>query len=197
MAEEVPRDEGSREEALAKLEGMNDPLRVAIFTALLRKPASVAELAERLDVPIGRVRYQLGRLREAGLAELREQRPRRGVVEQVYFSRPAVISIEDAAQLDLEELNEGHVEILKVMVRDCLAAFRAGRFASREEFMMARIPLQLDEEGWTLTADLQHETLDRLLQINADALARSEASGAESISAFAFLLLFEAAPYSA
>ncbi len=187
-------DEESRKEALAKLEGFNNSLRMRILTALILKPSSAGDLAADLELPIGRVRYQLGRLRKAGLAELREQRPRRGVVERVYFVRPNFVSIEDAAHLSPEEINQGNVEILKAIVQDSLAALRAGTFSSRKDFLAARAPLRLDEEGWKQTSALQHDTLNRLIQIHAEASARLERSGNESIAAFAFLLLFEAAP---
>jgi DNA-binding transcriptional ArsR family regulator len=187
-------NEVSRQEALAKLEGMNDPLRMMILTALILEPASAGDLAAELDVPIGRVRYHLGRLRKAGLAELRESRPRRGVVERVYFIRPNFISIDDAANLTPEEVVPVNMEILKVIMRDALAAFRAGSFFSREEFMLARAPLRLDEEGWVEAAKLQHETLDRLVEIHGESSARLDREGSRPISAFAVLLLFEAAP---
>jgi len=79
------------EEAISRIEEFNHPLRMAIHDLLLLKPSSAAELSRRLDVPVGRVRYQLGRLREAGIAELRELRPKRGMVERVYAVRPAYI----------------------------------------------------------------------------------------------------------
>lgn len=187
-------DEASRREALAKLEGMNDTLRVEIMTALLLRPSSASDLASDLDLPIGRVRYQLGRLRKAGLAELREQRPRRGVVERVYYIRPALISVEDAAHLTDEEVNRVNLEALKAMVRDSAAALRTGSLSSREDYMVARAPLRLDEKGWQEAAKLQHQTLDRLMAIHDRANRRIDDSGGEQINALAFLLLFEAAP---
>lgn len=192
----VVADEASRNEALAKLEGFNDPLRMAILTALILKPASAGDLAAELDVPIGRVRYQLGRLRKAGLAELREQRPRRGVVERVYFIRPNFVSVEDAAHLTTEEMSQANAEVLKGMVRDSIDAMRAGTLESREEFMVARVPLRLDEEGWKEASELQHDALDGLLEIHARAAKRLDRSGAVALSALAFLLLFEAASSS-
>jgi DNA-binding transcriptional ArsR family regulator len=186
--------EVSRQEALAKLEGVNDPLRMTMFTALILKPSSAADLAAELDVPIGRVRYHLGRLRKAGLAELRESRPRRGVVERVYFIRPNFISIEDTANLTADEMGPANMEILKAIVRDSVAAFRSGSYFSREEYMLVRAPLRLDEEGWAEAAKVQHEALDRLLEIHGESSARLDRCAGQPISAFAVLLLFEAAP---
>lgn len=187
-------DEESRKEALAKLEGMNDPLRVTIFTVLLLKPASAGDLAAELGVPIGRVRYHLDRLRKAGLTELRESRPRRGVVERVYFARPEYISADEAANLTEEETGRVNMEALKAIVRDALAAVRSGSLTSREDYMLARAPLRLDEEGWTEAAKLQQETLDRLLEIHGESSARLDRDGGRPVAALAFLLLFEAAP---
>jgi DNA-binding transcriptional ArsR family regulator len=186
-------NEVSRKEALAKLEGFTDPLRITILTALILKPSSANDLATELEIPIGRVRYHLGRLRKAGLAELHESRPRRGVVERVYFIRPDFLSIDDAASLTAEEMGRANLEVLKMMVRDLLAAFRTGSLFSREEFMLARVPLRLDDEGWMKASKLQHETLDQLLEIHDESSARLERRGGQPISTFAFLLLFEAA----
>ncbi len=185
--------EVSRKEALAKLEGFNDPLRMMILTALIHKPSSAGDLATELEIPIGRVRYHLGRLRKAGLAELRESRPRRGVVERVYFIRPHFVSIVDAANLTAEEIGRGNMEVLKVIMRDSLAAFRTGSFFSREEYMLARAPLRLDEEGWMEAAKVQQDALDRLLEIHGESSARLDRDAGQPISAFAVLLLFEAA----
>jgi len=187
-------DGESRKDALAKLEGFNDPLRARMLTALILRPSSANDLAADLGLPIGRVRYHLGRLRKAGLAELREQRPRRGVVERVYFTRPNFLTNEDAAHLTPEEIGQGHVEILRVIVQDCLAALRAGTFSAREGFQAARVPLRLDDEGWLQASTLQHEALDRLIEIHVEASKRLDRSGDEAIGAFALSFLFEAAP---
>lgn len=186
--------EASRKEALSKLEGFNDPLRMRILTSLILRPSSANDLAAELEVPIGRIRYQLGRMRTAGLAELREQRPRRGVVERVYFIRPDFISIEDASHLTPQEMNRGNAEVLRAMVQDALAALRTGSLSSREDFVLARAPLRLDAAGWEQVSLLQHETLRRMLEIHASSSARIDRSGEEPIGALAFLLLFEAPP---
>lgn len=186
-------DEELRKKALSKFESMTDPLRMELFTSLIRRPATAAELAEKLGAPIGRVRYQLGRMREAGLVTVREEKPRRGVVEQIYVSQPTVISIEDVAQLTPEEVREGHAEVIKMIVRDCIAALREGTFFSRDDFMAVRLPLRLDEEGWNRASALQHETLERFLEIHAEAQARILSEEAAAIDVLAYLFLFEAA----
>lgn len=187
-------DEASRKEALSKLEGINDPLRMRILTSLILRPSSASDLAAELEVPIGRIRYQLGRMRKAGLAELREQRPRRGVVERVYFIRPDFISDEDALHLSSQEMDRGNAEVLRAIVQDFLAALRTGTLSARDGFMIARMPLRLDLAGWEEASRLQHETLRRMLEIHADSSARIDRSGEESIPALALQLLFEAAP---
>ncbi len=187
-------DEELRKKALAKFESMNDPLRMELFTLLIRKPATAAELAEKLGAPIGRVRYQLGRMREAGLVTVREEKPRRGVIEQIYVSQPTVISVEEFAQLTPEEIREGHAEVIKLIIRDCIAALREGTFFSREDFMAVRLPLRLDGEGWKQASALQHEALERFLEIHAEAQTRIVSEEDAAIDVLAYLFLFEAAP---
>jgi DNA-binding transcriptional ArsR family regulator len=186
-------DEVTRREALAKFEGQSDPLRVLILTALTLNPSSANDLAAKLELPIGRVRYHLGRLRKAGLAELREERPRRGVVERIYFSHPDFISNEEADHLTAEELSRASLEVLRAMVRDATAAIRTGNFYARTDYTAARIPLRLDLKGWKEAAALQHQTLKRLLAIHARAGRRLDDEGAEPINSVAFLLMFETA----
>ena len=84
----------SRDEVLEKVAVLEDPLKAAILTLLMRRPASIAEVASELDLPIGRARYQLRRLHQAGMVELTEVRPRRGVVERVYRRQPSIVSAE-------------------------------------------------------------------------------------------------------
>jgi DNA-binding transcriptional ArsR family regulator len=187
--------EDPRKDALAKLEVATDPLRLAIVTSLTLQGATAAELATKLDAPLNRVRYQLRRLREAGIAELREVRPRRGVTEQVYFVRRSFISVDEVKNLPPKKLEKAIVEILRAVLRDALESLRAGVFYARDEFATVRTPLRLDNRGWLEAAELHEETMRRLLLLQEQAVARMEEGEEEeeAITAFSFLLLFEAA----
>jgi DNA-binding transcriptional ArsR family regulator len=192
--------EDTRKNALAMLEVATDPLRLAIVTSLTFHPATAAELAAELDAPLNRVRYQLGRLRKAGVADLREARPRRGVVERVYFVRRSFISVDEIKDVPPKQLEKAIVEVLRAVLRDALESLRAGAFYLRDEFVTMRVPLRVDRRGWSEAADLHQEMLQRLLRLQEQSASRLEAGEEEAgeveeaISAFSFLLLFEAAP---
>ena len=181
------------EEARSKVDAMKHPLRLAIHDLLMMEPLSVTELARRLGVPVGRVRYQVGRLKEAGLAELRELRPKRGMAERVYSSSPAYITPADGAHLTTDELEAGVKAILKRMIRDSLNSVETGKFVARPEFVAARFPLRIDQQGWKQAADLLQETVERSLAVQAEAAKRLEHGGGEEVKAYCYAFLFEAA----
>jgi DNA-binding transcriptional ArsR family regulator len=185
-------DEETREEVLAKADALNHPLRLTIMTLLTLQPLSASELSRRLGAPIGSVRYQLGRLRKAGIAELREQRPKRGMVEQVYAVRPALVKRAESSHLTQEQLDSTVKTILKQMIRDALDSVTASKFCSRPEFVAARFPLRLDAEGWEQISTLQEEALERILALQEESTERLTADNSDPIEAFSSLFLFEA-----
>ena len=116
----------SRDEVLEKVAVLEDPLKAAILTLLMRRPASIAEVASELDLPIGRARYQLRRLHQAGMVELTEVRPRRGVVERVYRRQPSIVSADEVGLLSVEERGKAVATVLKLVFREALSALRTG-----------------------------------------------------------------------
>jgi DNA-binding transcriptional ArsR family regulator len=188
------REKDHKDRALAKLEAIDHPLRLAILTSLSLRPASIKELAEALNVPIGKVRYQLGRLRQAGLAELKEERRRRGVAEQVFFVRPEPFSREEVAQLSATQRESVVGGILKALLGDALKGARGGAFTRRDDFILARTPLSLDEEGWADTVRIFREALAQLLKVREETRMRLELGEEPTSDAFSFLLLFDTAP---
>jgi len=61
-----------------------DPDRRRLVDALVERPDSAVGLARRLGDTRQRLNYHLGKLERAGLVELAEERPRRGVKERVF-----------------------------------------------------------------------------------------------------------------
>lgn len=67
----------------ARIAALLDPDRRRLMDALQESPDSATGLARRLGDRRQRVNYHLRLLEEAGLVELAEERPRRGVTERV------------------------------------------------------------------------------------------------------------------
>ncbi len=66
-----------------RIASLMDPERRRLLNALQEAPDSATGLARRLDDRRQRVNYHLRLLEDAGLVELAEERPRRGVTERV------------------------------------------------------------------------------------------------------------------
>ena len=82
-----------REAALAAL----TPLRATLL-GHLEEPASASELSRRLGVPRQKLGYHLGVLERHGLAEVVEERQRRGFVEKRYRRTGRVVLAPDLVQ---------------------------------------------------------------------------------------------------
>lgn len=87
---------------------MGQPLRRRVLEALAESPDSATGLAARLDDSRQRINYHVRALEDAGLVELAEERPRRGLTERIYrpISRrfaidPAVLGSLDAGQVSI------------------------------------------------------------------------------------------------
>lgn len=185
MAEQEHKDR-----ALAKLTGIDHPLRLAIATSLSLRPMSANELADELGAPVGKVRYQLGRLRSVGLAELKEERQRRGVSERVYFVRAQPFSGAEMAQLTASQREKAIAAILKAVLNDTAKALRAGTFGGQRDFTLSRLPLALDERGWSEALAIHCDAQARLLDVRDRSDARIEEGERPTVDVFSLLFLF-------
>ncbi|QFZ72030.1 helix-turn-helix domain-containing protein [Streptomyces fagopyri] len=70
--------------APAQFAALANPLRQRLLLALGRQPATIRQLAARLDAKKGNVAHHLKVLREAGLVHVAETRQVRGGTEQYY-----------------------------------------------------------------------------------------------------------------
>jgi len=68
----------------AAVAALANPERRRLLQALADRPDSAAGLADRLDDSRQRINYHVRALEDAGLIELAEERPRRGLTEKVY-----------------------------------------------------------------------------------------------------------------
>ncbi|HUG42355.1 MAG TPA: helix-turn-helix domain-containing protein [Longimicrobiales bacterium] len=69
---------------VSQLRVLSNPLREEVLALLCRESLSGARLRERLPDPPGNLYYHLEKLHAAGLVEVVEERPVRGVTEKFY-----------------------------------------------------------------------------------------------------------------
>ncbi len=170
-----------------------DPLRLAIVLKLVVRPASATELAEELEVPLEKIRYQVKKLRRIGLVGTHGQRRRRGVAEHIYVVDPrdSVVQVEEMHHYPPERRRRGDPMMVRSIFREVTAAARAGSFHGREDSGLVRIPLALDDQGFRDVAELLRGALERLFEAREHSLERLQTSGDLPRLGASVLLFFE------
>ncbi|HEU5253082.1 MAG TPA: winged helix-turn-helix domain-containing protein [Solirubrobacterales bacterium] len=172
---------------------LSDPFRLALVTRLALGPASAAELAADLDVPVEQVRYQLKRLRAAGIVTIHGEREHRGAVERTFVAdgRKLVFRGEELAGLPERELRGHDTELLRIFFREVVEAARTGSLFDEDEHFLVRMPLLLDAQGFREVGERFEAALDRLLEVRTQCLARLEEAGEKPRSATSAFFFFE------
>lgn len=171
---------------------INHPLRVRLLTILTVREASPSELAKELGEELGVVNYHARKLEKLGMVEIVRERPVRGSTEHFYkaTTRPWWTN-EQWARVDPEIKAVTTACALDWLIQDAGAALRAGTFDERNDRHLSRIPILLDEQGWKAVGNLLDDTLDALLEEQAQATARMAESGEEPISTVVGMMSFE------
>lgn len=175
------------------------PLRCRCLTILADRVASPAEIARELQLEVSNVGYHVGALADAGLIEEVGRRPVRGAVEHFYRAvvRP-ITSAEDEEELSLDKRLSFARTIWSLITANATTALAAGTAIGRPEHHLTRVPLRVDEQGWSELADAYMELYERVYEIQADAAERlgqdSEDPGISVLSALAFFETPESAP---
>lgn len=176
---------------------MAHPVRFAILTALNDGVASPIQLARRMDEPIGTVAYHTRILLDLGAIELVETAQRRGATEHFYRATMRPFFSDEDTQLLSPELRR---ELIKPVVRaifdDAAAALGTGGFDA-EQVHISRTPLELDDQGVQEVAELLMETVQRVIDLQAECTNRRAAAGADaapSVHSELAIMHFDRAP---
>lgn len=157
------------------------PLRVQILIILNEKVASPNMLAQQLDQSLNLVAYHVRVLEKYDCIELVDTKQRRGATEHFYrATRRQFLTDSEWSRLP-DSLRPGlSGAMLKSAFDDVEEALDRGTFDEIEDRHLSRTPMVVDKKGWEETAELLAGTLDRLLEIQAEAnkrLAQSDESG--------------------
>jgi DNA-binding transcriptional ArsR family regulator len=149
------------------------PLRVQLLSILNERVTSPNQLSKELDEPLGNVSYHVKVLLDYDCAELVKKEPRRGAIEhfyratkRAYFNDPAWMALPISAQHGISR------KLLEKIGKDALEALAAGTMTEREDTHLSHTPMVVDEQGWQDVTTLLKETLDRVLEIQAEAAGR-------------------------
>ncbi len=170
------------------------PLRVRILTSLHKGVSSPNQLSQELDEPLGNVSYHVKTLLEYDCVELVKTEPRRGAVEHFYrATERAFFSAGDWEKIPASARKGISGSILETVGQDATEALWAGSIAPRSDSHVSRTPLVLDGKGWSDVTELLAATLDKALEIQAEAATRLSDEKSDSISTKLAILHFESA----
>jgi len=168
------------------------PLRVQILIILNEKVASPNMLAQQLDESLNLVAYHVRVLEKYDCIELVDTKQRRGATEHFYrATRRQLLSDDQWAQMPAS-LRPGMAEaILKSIFEDIETASKSGMLDQVDDVHVTRTPMVVDQKGWSDVSTLLQDSLDRLLEIQAEASQRMADSKEEGRLAKVHLLHFE------
>lgn len=175
------------------------PLRCHCLAILADRIASPAEIARELGLEVSNVGYHVTALAEAGLIEEVGQRPVRGAVEHFYKAvvRP-IISDEEEEDLTNEERMAFARTIWSLIAANATTAIEAGTLVERADHHLTRLPLRVDDQGWSEMSAAYMELYERVYEIQTASAQRLGADpddpGISILSVLAFFETAESAP---
>lgn len=168
------------------------PLRVQILIILNERVASPNLLAQELDQSLNLVAYHVRVLEKYDCIELVDTKQRRGATEHFYrATRRQFLSDKEWSRLP-ESLRPGvSSAMLKAVFQDIEEAASAGTLDEVEDLHLSRTPMVVDKKGWEDVSELLGDTLDRVLEIQAESSARLAGSDEESMLSKVEILHFK------
>jgi hypothetical protein len=168
------------------------PLRVQILIILNERVASPNLLSQELDQSLNLVAYHVRVLEKYDCIELVDTKQRRGATEHFYrATRRQFLSDSELARMP-ESLRPGLAgAMLKSVFDDIEEASKSGTLDEVDDLHLSRTPMVLDRQGWTEVSSLLSDTLDRVLEIQAETSERIAAGTEPGILAKVHMLHFK------
>jgi Helix-turn-helix domain len=157
------------------------PLRVQILIILNERVASPNLLSQELDQSLNLVAYHVRVLEKYDCIELVDTKQRRGATEHFYrATRRQFLSDSEWARMPAALRPGLSGAMLKAVFDDIEEAVSKGTFDELQDRHLSRVPMVVDKKAWGDVVSLLLGTLDRLLEIQAEAserLANSDEPG--------------------
>jgi len=157
------------------------PLRVQILIILNERVASPNLLSQELDQSLNLVAYHVRVLEKYDCIELVDTKQRRGATEHFYrATRRQFLTDTEWSRMPAALRPGLSGAMLKAVFDDIEEAVKENTFDELEDRHLSRVPMVVDKQAWSDVTALLLGTLDRLLEIQAEAsarLANSDESG--------------------
>lgn len=158
------------------LTALSHPTRAELLKILSERTETPKNLALELKCPIRHVSYHLEVLKNLGCVELKETEISPGgrviahhyrALKRFWFDREAWRSIDPTRQPAIT------MDILRLMGEDLTQALQGGTIDSGENHI-SRTPAALDQTGYEELIELLNETLEKVVEIQAESANRLE-----------------------
>jgi DNA-binding transcriptional ArsR family regulator len=158
------------------------PLRVQILIILNERVASPNMLSQDLDQSLNLVAYHVRVLEKYDCIELVDTKQRRGATEHFYRATRRQFLTDSEWSRMPSVLRPGlSGAMLKSVFDDVEEAVTKGTFDELDDRHLSRVPMVVDKQAWGDVVDLLANTLDRVLEIQAEASQRLAESGEEGM----------------
>ena len=158
------------------------PLRVQILIILNERVASPNLLSQELDQSLNLVAYHVRVLEKYDCIELVDTKQRRGATEHFYRATRRQFLTDSEWSRMPSALRPGlSGAMLKSLFDDVEEAVSKGTFDELDDRHLSRVPMVVDKQAWGDVADLLATTLDRVLEIQAEASQRLAENGEEGM----------------
>jgi len=167
------------------------PLRVQILIILNDRVASPNLLSQELDQSLNLVAYHVRVLEKYDCIELVDTKQRRGATEHFYrATRRQFLTDSEWARMP-KSLRPGLAgAMLKSVFEDLEQASKSGTLDEVEDLHLSRTPMVVDKQGWSDVSAVLKETLDRVLEIQAESSERIANGGEPGILSKVHMLHF-------
>ena len=155
------------------LMALRHPVRAEALSILNVRVASPAEIARELGLDVSKVAYHVNQLLAYECVEMVETRPVRGATEHFYRGVGQKYLDEGFwKKLSLNVRSAISLSGLRVIFRAIRDSVTAGIFDRQKDRHLAVVTYDLDGQAWKEIGDLYNETLDRTMEIAAEAAER-------------------------
>jgi hypothetical protein len=168
------------------------PLRVQILIILNERVASPNLLAQELDQSLNLVAYHVRVLEKYDCIELVDTKQRRGATEHFYrATRRQFLSSDEWARMPEVLRPAVSGAVLQSIFGDIEEAVKSGTMNAVDDFHVSRTPMIVDKQGFEDVTKLLDQTLDRMLEIQAQSSERLTKSDDEGFLSKVEILHFK------
>lgn len=180
--------------------GHKHPVRLLIAGLLGDRPMSANDLAEVVEMKPSAIRRHLREMRAANVIEVVDVRRRRGTAEQVYGAcSDFIVTDEEWALLSPDQRRRVNGYILKIALgeagRSLVSSSPTGS-QERPDTCLTRVPMLVDEEGWTELARMHSAFYLRVMETRGRIEERLADGASEPFRATSLIACFEVSPPS-